>query len=453
MTSPNSFYTPPTDQEGIFTHLSGEHEDFQDFSQIQSHTPITHDHLYESPEVANSYDYAFQPHAPHLDYPPAGGAPPNPSYPGIDFRELPFYDMDTGSYLDQSPFGLQLVMPGPEAQHFQPDYIVPQPFTEPHPQPMHATTLPASPMELTDLMTSDFRSSPRHSPMATSRISGPSTPLNTSGVTQYSHSPTTPLNRTSQSPGFAGPGSVTGTGSRQTPISPLQKRPFESSADDDSLVCSALHFPLNAVVESIVQDGRRIIPRHSGASNVHSATSGGTDTTIPSITSRVPGRGRTIPQSAYNVGNTHAFHFSPNNGMVVAFDVAGETGIPLHQLLERQSVLLQGRHERISDMSGDTASIRIEWPGYPSFTKQIASKDWKKKRSPNTREKLATKVADAVCTFFQKHANTSCDPPNSIWRIGPNGIRIEDLVLVSLHRVSQGSWQPKLCLLRENAQQ
>ncbi|OAX40574.1 hypothetical protein K503DRAFT_687269 [Rhizopogon vinicolor AM-OR11-026] len=139
--------------------------------------------------------------------------------------------------------------------------------------------------------------------------------------------------------------------------------------------------------------------------------------------------------------------------MVVTFDVVGETGIPLHQLLQRQSVLLQERYERISDMSGDTASIRIEWPGYPSFTKQIASKDWKKTRSPNTREKLAVKVADAVYTFFQKHANTSCDPPNSIWRIGSDGIRIEDLVLVSLHRVSQGSWQPKLCLLRENVQQ
>jgi hypothetical protein len=111
--------------------------------------------------------------------------------------------------------------------------------------------------------------------------------------------------------------------------------------------------------------------------------------------------------------------------MSVMFDVAGETGVSLHRLLTQQSPPLQGRGDRIQGMSGDTASIRIEvckeiaslmlfdecclrlmmssrqWPGYPSYSKQIASKDWKKKRSPNTREKLAVKVAGAVHSFFQ----------------------------------------------------
>jgi len=54
---------------------------------------------------------------------------------------------------------------------------------------------------------------------------------------------------------------------------------------------------------------------------------------------------------------------------------------------------------------------------------------------------------------LQKYANTTCDPPNSTWRIGADGIRIEDIVLVSLHRMSQGSWQPKLCLLHDRAEQ
>ncbi|KAG1906224.1 uncharacterized protein F5891DRAFT_942311 [Suillus fuscotomentosus] len=137
--------------------------------------------------------------------------------------------------------------------------------------------------------------------------------------------------------------------------------------------------------------------------------------------------------------------------MPVVFNVAEGAGIPLELLLHRQTTHLQARDDRISDISGDTISIRIEWPGYPSFTKQIASKDWKKTRSPNTRERLAVKIAGAVHSFFKEHAKTPCDPPNSIWRIGPTGIRIEHLALVSLHRVSQGSWQPKLCLLRDDA--
>ena len=37
------------------------------------------------------------------------------------------------------------------------------------------------------------------------------------------------------------------------------------------------------------------------------------------------------------------------------------------------------------------------------------------------------------------------------WRIGdgPNDIKLEDLVLVSMHHVSLGSWQPQLRLVRQ----
>ncbi|KAG0702219.1 hypothetical protein DFH29DRAFT_805273, partial [Suillus ampliporus] len=100
-------------------------------------------------------------------------------------------------------------------------------------------------------------------------------------------------------------------------------------------------------------------------------------------------------------------------------------------------------------------TLPVKWPGYPSFTKQIASKDWKKNKVIQHTRKAGDESCG--CQFLlslgQKHANTPCEPPNSAWRIGPNGIRIEHLVLVSLHRVSQGSWQPKLSLLHDNAQQ
>jgi hypothetical protein len=114
--------------------------------------------------------------------------------------------------------------------------------------------------------------------------------------------------------------------------------------------------------------------------------------------------------------------------MPVVFNVAEEVGIPMQQLLRQQTIQLQGGDERILDMSGDTISIRIEWPGYPSFTKQIASKDWKKTRSPNTRERLAIKVAGAVQSFFKKHANTLCDPPNSREVGSPNCVSFKTML-------------------------
>lgn len=261
---------------------------------------------------------------------------------------------DTG-YLYQTPFDPVLSAPVP--QELIGDNRVGPPFPEPQSY-LTTTLLPAPPTDLTSPMTSSLRSSPRYSPIVASDVSGPSTlsPLNTSGVTAHSHSRATPLNRASQSPGFYGPDSMTGSG--QSPISPSQKRPLESSADD-MLVCNILIFG-GDIINSIVQHGRRVTPRISGASNVHSSPSpGGTSTTI-SISSSVPGRGSTVPQQLYNVGTTHAFHFTTGSGMPVVFNVAEGAGIPLEQLLHRQTTHLQARDDRISDMSGDTISIRIE---------------------------------------------------------------------------------------------
>lgn len=458
MIYPNTFYPPYSDEEGAATDFGGAHdyppqaywEDQwaqvqQPPQQQQSESHGMGDAIlslngdqtlstieFEGTGLTDAYMYAPEHHTPSLYDPLAGGVPPNIPY---YFQQLPFHGIDDLGYPYQTP--LDTVMSGPAA----PEQIRNNPVEPPLSEPWSHLSMmlpPAPSTEPTSPMTSSLHSSPRYSPMATSNISGPSTlsRLNTSGVTAHSHSPATPLSyRASQSPGFGGPDSMTGTGSRQSPISPSQKRPFEPSADD------MLH-------------GRRVIPRHTGASNVHSLPSpGGISSAALPISSSVPGRGPTVPQQLYNVGTTHAFHFTAGSGMPVVFNVAEEVGIPLQQLLRQQTIQLQGGDERILDMSGDTISIRIEWPGYPSFTKQIASKDWKKTRSPNTRERLAIKVAGAVQSFFKKHANTLCDPPNSRWRIGPNGIRIERLVLVSLHRVSQGSWQPKLCLLQDDAQQ
>lgn len=419
-------YPPNSDQEDIFTDFGGAN-DYHGIPQD------VYDQIPSDIGLVDDYAYDPQHHASQMYDNLAGGVPLNLPYPQHYFHQLPFHETNDTGYLYQTPFDPVLSAPVP--QELIRDNRVGPPFSEP--QSYLTTTLPPAPStELTSLMTSSSRSSPRYSPMIAPDVSGPSTlsPLNTSGVTAHSHSRATPLNRASQSPGFYGPDSMTGTGSRQSPISPSQKRPLESSADD------MLH-------------GRRVTPRITGASNVHSLpSSGGTSsTTTSSISSSVPGRGSTVPQELYNVGTTHAFHFTTGSGMPVVFNVAEGAGIPLEQLLHRQTTHLQARDDRISDMSGDTISIRIEWPGYPSFTKQIASKDWKKTRSPNTRERLAVKVAGAVHSFFKEHAKTQCDPPNSRWRIGPNGIRIEHLALVSLHRVSQGSWQPKLCLLRDDA--
>ncbi|KAG0702220.1 hypothetical protein DFH29DRAFT_513380 [Suillus ampliporus] len=177
---------------------------------------------FERNEIAEGYTYAPQLNAPYIFDRPAGGVPLNLLHQQ-HFHQLPFNEMSDTEYLGHA---FDAIMSGPAAQdriHYRNNPVEP-PLS--HFQPV--ATLPAPPTALANPMTSGLRTSPRHSPGATSRISGPSTlsTLNTSGVTLYSHSPTSSLNRASQSqsPGFPGPGPMTGTSSRQSPISPLQKR-------------------------------------------------------------------------------------------------------------------------------------------------------------------------------------------------------------------------------------
>ena len=47
-------------------------------------------------------------------------------------------------------------------------------------------------------------------------------------------------------------------------------------------------------------------------------------------------------------------------------------------------------------------------------------------------------------------ANVSIVPGSERWRVGPGLIEVNDLVLVCLVNVSEGSWQPELLLLSKS---
>ncbi|KAL1659177.1 hypothetical protein GGF50DRAFT_120135 [Schizophyllum commune] len=122
-------------------------------------------------------------------------------------------------------------------------------------------------------------------------------------------------------------------------------------------------------------------------------------------------------------------------------------GIPLTQAFARAVHQLDEPDEYIFNGVRPSVSIRLEWPGYRSWTKQIPAKDFKKVPSPITREKLAKEVAKCVKRFIENQRPLPNDEANKRWRVGgANGIKFEDLILVSMHHVSRGSWQPQLRL-------
>ncbi|KII91553.1 hypothetical protein PLICRDRAFT_173384 [Plicaturopsis crispa FD-325 SS-3] len=95
-----------------------------------------------------------------------------------------------------------------------------------------------------------------------------------------------------------------------------------------------------------------------------------------------------------------------------------------------------------------SVTLRLEWPGYDAYGRQFAALDYTTSRNPITREKLAKNIAKYVDEFIKKYATVQMRAgSNPIFKVGPGAITADDLVLVSLHHVSQGSWQPQLRLM------
>ncbi|KAF8631914.1 hypothetical protein AX15_002171 [Amanita polypyramis BW_CC] len=126
-----------------------------------------------------------------------------------------------------------------------------------------------------------------------------------------------------------------------------------------------------------------------------------------------------------------------------------ECGIPLIDALHSRTRRLQDHDKEVFEGRGPSVSIRLEWPGYRQWSRQIPTKDFKSPPRPINMTKLCRNVAKCIQRFINERQNCDLeDGANPRWRVGGyhNGIRLEDLVLVSLHHVSMGSWQPQLRL-------
>ncbi|KAK0488902.1 hypothetical protein IW261DRAFT_1442193 [Armillaria novae-zelandiae] len=128
-----------------------------------------------------------------------------------------------------------------------------------------------------------------------------------------------------------------------------------------------------------------------------------------------------------------------------------ECGLALSDALHSRVRRLIDRDEPMFKDRGPSVSVRIEWPGYRPWSRQIPARDFRTPPCPITRSKLAKNVAKCVQRFIQERQGVPMEDDSSPdWRVGTqqNMIRVEDLVLVSLHHVSMGSWQPHLRLRR-----
>ncbi|KAF7770486.1 hypothetical protein Agabi119p4_6460 [Agaricus bisporus var. burnettii] len=127
-----------------------------------------------------------------------------------------------------------------------------------------------------------------------------------------------------------------------------------------------------------------------------------------------------------------------------------ECGIPLSDALHSRVKRLRDRDVAVFEGRGPSVSIRLEWPGYRQWSRQIPTKDFRSPPGPITLAKLAKNVAKCVQRFIEDRQHSRLeDDADPAWRVGLSGPRVitlDDIILVSMYHVSLGSWQPQLRL-------
>ncbi|KAF9646795.1 hypothetical protein BDM02DRAFT_3146956, partial [Thelephora ganbajun] len=158
-------------------------------------------------------------------------------------------------------------------------------------------------------------------------------------------------------------------------------------------------------------------------------------------------RGRhevTVPQRTYTSHHQQLKYIGPKNP--IAFPSrSGLDGIALINVLGKNFNDLVGRDDPMFEGYSESSTVlRIEWPGYKSWKRMIATRKWTRDREPIKKSKLAFEVAKGVKQFIRQNVNEPITFGEERWKVGPGFIEVEDLVLVRFVQVSGASWQAEL---------
>ncbi|KAH9479486.1 hypothetical protein JR316_0008080 [Psilocybe cubensis] len=175
----------------------------------------------------------------------------------------------------------------------------------------------------------------------------------------------------------------------------------------------------------------------------------------------MPGAGPFVPQPMYKPHTTsdrkrYVEEVMLEAPMFFISEHPEQYGISLKDALHSRTKKLRDRDMVVFEGRGPSVSIRLEWPGYRQWSRQIPTKDFRSPPQPITLAKLAKNVAKCVQRFMQDRKHLPMEEESDHrWKIGdgPDDIKLEDLILVSIHHVSLGSWQPHLRLVRPLRQQ
>ncbi|EIW77272.1 hypothetical protein CONPUDRAFT_168247 [Coniophora puteana RWD-64-598 SS2] len=117
---------------------------------------------------------------------------------------------------------------------------------------------------------------------------------------------------------------------------------------------------------------------------------------------------------------------------------AGVAGVRLAKLEN-----LAEPDEEVTGGMKTNQTMRVNWPGYDKWESQLPGRDDRSPKRPLSRRKLARKIAHKMSELIKAHENQRCSEQYLRWKVGGHdGLRLEDLYLVELQHISQGSWRP-----------
>ncbi|CAG7850554.1 SubName: Full=Uncharacterized protein {ECO:0000313/EMBL:CCA69866.1} [Serendipita indica DSM 11827] len=167
----------------------------------------------------------------------------------------------------------------------------------------------------------------------------------------------------------------------------------------------------------------------------------------PHVTSNsvAPLPGPVVPQRAYKA--TVPLTGEP---MQIQFNSAdGICGIPMRLLKDASAMDLpmeNGRSVPFPASVASTITLRIWWPGYVQYSRRMTMR---KATGLLMRCELAMAVSEVYKQFIEEAREDARDCGQAKWRVGRGRITVDDLVLLRMFQVSQGSWQADVRLEKE----
>ncbi|KAF8257740.1 hypothetical protein EI94DRAFT_1791524 [Lactarius quietus] len=125
----------------------------------------------------------------------------------------------------------------------------------------------------------------------------------------------------------------------------------------------------------------------------------------------------------------------------------GSIGFPLSDILRGCDRELRNPNDFAPLGGRCTTQIRINWPGYNYWKRQIATRDETRDRNPITVARLMRHVGTSVDRFFTECMANGAASTVPRWQIGmQGGITQAHVKVVGVIHVSAGSWMPILQL-------